>query len=126
MVQADISQLSGECNTWRESLRSFRDEINHFKPRLQHVANKNLSKEQLKDVEHYHNQFHIQLINIHDLKQSIKAHDRRVKFEMSANNGQINDDTSAEHERLFEEYQALDQMLQDLRKEFNSFLSLTS
>jgi chromosome segregation ATPase len=126
MVQADISQLSGECNTWRESLRTFRDEINHFKPRLQHVANKNLSKEQLKDVEHYHNQFHIQLINIHDLKQSIKAHDRRVKFEMSANNGQINDDTLAEHEHLFEEYQALDQTLQDLRKDFNSFLSLAS
>ena len=126
MVQADISQLFGECNTWRESLRTFRDEINHFKPRLQQVANKNLSKEQLKDVEHYHNQFHIQLINIHDLKQSIKAHDRRVKFEMSANQGQINDETLAEHEHLFEEYQALDQTLQDLRKDFDSFLSLTS
>lgn len=126
MVQADISQLSGECSTWRESLRSYRDEINHFKPRLQEVANQKLSQEQLKDVEHYHNQFHIQLINIHDLKQSIKAHDRRVKFEMSANNGQINDETLAEHEHLFEEYQALNHTLQNLGKEFNSFLSQTS
>jgi benzoyl-CoA reductase/2-hydroxyglutaryl-CoA dehydratase subunit BcrC/BadD/HgdB len=74
MVTVDISQLSGECNTWRDSLRSYREELNQFKKQLQHTAGKSLSKEQLHDVEHYHNQFHIQLINIHDLKHAIKHH----------------------------------------------------
>jgi chromosome segregation ATPase len=126
MVQADISQLSGECNTWRESLRSYRDEINQMKQNLQKAASQNLSKDQLQDVEHYHNQFHIQLINVHDLKQSIKAHDRRVNFEMAAHSGQLSEDTMAEHEHLFEEYQTLDHTLQALRDEFSSFINRTS
>src|SRR5688500_2866934 len=100
MVQADISQLSGECNTWRESLRSYRDEINQFKQNLQRIAGQALSRDQLQDVERYHNRFHIQLINIHDLKQAIKAHDRRVNFEVTANNGQLNEETIHDHENL--------------------------
>jgi site-specific recombinase XerD len=104
MVTVDISQLSGECNTWRDSLRSYREDLNQLKKQLQQTAAQNLSKDQLHDVEHYHNQFHIQLINVHDLKQSIKTHDRRVQFETAANSGQIAEDTIAEHEKLFEEF----------------------
>jgi hypothetical protein len=125
MVQVDIPQLSGECNTWRESLRQFRDELTQHKNRLQQVAGQPLSKDQLRDVEHLHNQFHIQLINIHDLKQTIKLHDRKLGFEASANNGHVNEDTVAQHENIFEQYQILDQTLQNLRDEFNGFLGRT-
>ena len=77
MVQTDISQLSKECNQWRESLHSLRDEFNKLKHELQNVANKALSKDQLTGLEHYQNQLHIQLINIHDLKQAVKSHDKK-------------------------------------------------
>jgi benzoyl-CoA reductase/2-hydroxyglutaryl-CoA dehydratase subunit BcrC/BadD/HgdB len=126
MVTVDISQLSGECSTWRESLRSSRDELNGLKKQLQKTAGQNLSKDQLPDLEHLHNQFHIQLINVHDLKQSIKAHDRRVQFETAANNGQLTEDTIAEHERLFEEFQSLESTIKNLREEFNDFANRTS
>ena len=126
MVTVDISQLSGECNTWRESLRSYREDLNNLKKQLQHTAGQNLSKDQLHDVERYHNQFHIQLINVHDLKQSIKAHDRRVQFETAANSGQLTEDTIAEHEKLFEEYQSLDNTIKNLRDEFGYFVNRTS
>ena len=126
MVTVDISQLSGECSTWRESLRSSRDELNNLKKQLQQAAGLSLTKDQLHDVEHYHNQFHIQLINVHDLKQSIKAHDRRVQFETTANSGQLSEDTFAEHERLFEEFQSLDSTIKNLREEFGDFVHRTS
>jgi chromosome segregation ATPase len=125
MVQVDISQLSAECNAWREKLRNYREEFSSDETRLRQVAGKPLTKEQLQDVEHLHNQFHIQLINIHDLKQSIKAHDRKMNFERLAFNGSVNEDSFARHENLFEEYQALEQTLQDLRNEFNAFLERT-
>lgn len=125
MVTVDISQLSGECNTWRDSLRSCRDDLNQLKKQLQQTAAQNLSKDQLHDVEHYHNQFHIQLINVHDLKQSIKAHDRRVQFETAANSGQLTEDTIAEHERLFEEFQSLESTIKNLREEFGDFIHRT-
>ena len=125
MVTVDISQLSGECNTWRDSLRSCRDDLNQLKKQLQQTAAQNLTRDQLHDVEHYHNQFHIQLINVHDLKQSIKSHDRRVQFETSANSGQLAEDTIAEHERLFEEFQSLDSTVKNLREEFGDFIHRT-
>jgi len=122
MVQTDISQLTRECTQWRETLHSYRDEFNQLKGQLQLVASKPLSKEQLTDLEHYQNQLHIQLINIHDLKQSVKAHDKRVNFEVSINGGQTTDETYADHENLFEEYQSLEQTLSDLRSDFNRFV----
>jgi chromosome segregation ATPase len=125
MVQVDISQLSGECNAWREKLRTYREEFTNNEARLRQVAGQPLSKEQLQDVEHLHNQFHIQLINIHDLKQAIKTHDRKINFERTAFNGKANEDSQARHEELQDEYQSLEQTLEELRGEFNDFLHRT-
>ena len=123
MVQTDISQLSRECNQWRERLHSYRDEFNQLKSKLQQAVNKSLSKDQLTDLEHYQNQLHIQLINIHDLKQAVKAHDRKVNFEVATNGGQATDEVYADHENLYEEYQSLEQTLNDLRNDLNRFVS---
>lgn len=120
MVQVDISQLSAECNAWREQLRNFRDEFTTDENKIRQVAGKSLSKEQLQEVEHLHNQFHIQLINIHDLKQSIKNHERQLHTESPAS-----EETLGKHETLLEEYRSLGQTLQNLREEFSGFLSRT-
>jgi hypothetical protein len=124
MVQVDISQLTGECNTWRESLRQLRDEFGKDKILLQQAVSPTLSREQLQDVEHLHNQFHIQLINIHDLKQSVKFHERTLSFETNSSEG-LSEQTISNHENLFDQYQTLTQRLEDLRQEFNQFLSRT-
>ncbi len=122
MVQTDISQLSRECNSWRETLRSYRDQFNHSQKRLQQAANHPLPADALQNVEHYQNQFHIQLINIHDLKQAIKSHDRKLNFEL-AGNGHVSEETLTEHEHLYNEYISLEQTLQELSSGFNNFLA---
>ena len=125
MVQVETSQLSGECNTWREKLRHYRDEFSKDKTKLQDAASQPLSKDQLQDVEHLHNQFHIQLINIHDLKHAIKLHERKMIHEKELNAGKLHPETLAEHENLLDQDQSLDITLQDLRDEFDRFLSRT-
>lgn len=121
MVQTDISQMTRECSDWRDSLRSLREQLNENKTQLQHLANRPLSKEQLTEVEHYHNQFHIQLINIHDLKHQIKSHDQRVQFESATHQGQINEETQQVHDNLLEQYHHLEQTLTELRQSFLDF-----
>jgi hypothetical protein len=125
MVQVDISQLTQECNGWREQLRSYREEFTQNEAKLRQAAGQPLSKDQLLNVEHLHNQIHIQLINIHDLKQTIKVHDRKMNFEMSVFNGTANEDTLERHESLQGEYNLLRQTLNELRHEFDDFLSRT-
>jgi uncharacterized protein (DUF342 family) len=125
MVQVETSQLTGECNSWREKLRQYREEFSKNKTKLQEAASHTLSKDQLQDVEHLHNQFHIQLINIHDLKHAIKTHEQKMNYEMNVNKGKLNGETKAAHENLLDQYQSLELTLQDLREEFDEFLSRT-
>jgi DNA-binding GntR family transcriptional regulator len=125
MVQVETSQLTGECNSWREKLRQYREEFSKDKTKLQEAASRTLSKDQLQDVEHLHNQFHIQLINIHDLKHAIKTHEQKMNYEMNVNKGKLNGETMAEHENLLDQYQSLELTLQDLREEFDGFLNRT-
>jgi ABC-type phosphate transport system auxiliary subunit len=123
MVTTEVAQLSKECNAWRETLRSFKDEFGRFKHRLQDMAGRQTHRDVLLEVEHLDNQFHIQLINIHDLKQSIKIHQRQIEAEMAAN-GTVPDEILAHHENLYDDYQQLDNTLQELRQEFGHFSSV--
>ena len=123
MVQVETSQLTAECNAWREALRQYREELTRDKSQLQETARQPLSKDQLQDVEHLHNQFHIQLINIHDLKHGIKVHGKAIEQQMNMYNGQLKEETLAEHENLFDQYQNLYQTLQELRAKLERYLS---
>ena len=123
MVTTDISQLNAECNTWRGQMRKYREEITHLKNQLRQIALKATRYDQLQDVEHYENQFHIQLINIHDLKHSIKVHDYKTSLVNQDSNGKASYLTMAEHEHLFNEYQRLQNLLDELKDRFKQFVS---
>src|SRR3954469_23519274 len=125
MVQTDISQLSTECKDWRQILRNYRDEFQLSKKSLQEICRKTLAKNQLQEVEHFDNQFHIQLINIHDLKHSIKTHERKIEMESSSGEN-INDDIYTIHEELLGEFLSLESTLQELRNDFKNFISASS
>jgi len=125
MVTTEVAQLSQECNAWRETLRSYRDDFGKLKQQLMKIAGHQSLKEDLLQVEHLDNQLHIQLINIHDLKHQIKVHDRKIQVELEQNDGKISDETLAQHESLHDEYQSLEHTLQDIKEEFSLFAART-
>lgn len=120
MVQTEISQLSAECTDWRQILRNYREEFQSCEKALLEMCRKSLTKDHLTQVEHFQNQFDIQLKNIHDLKQIIKIHDRKVQLETSG------EEVYTEHENLLNEFLSLENTLQDLREEFKNFINNTS
>jgi hypothetical protein len=125
MVLTEVSQLSAECAEWRQILRNYREELQDYKKALQETCRKSLSKAQLQEVEHFDNQFHIQLINIHDLKQSIKAHERKIQFETSEG-ANAPEATFAYHEDLLDQFLMQENTLQQLREEFKNFVNATN
>ena len=122
MVLTDVSQLSAECQEWRQILRNYREEFNDCRKALQEICRKTLSKDQLREVEHFDNQFHIQLINIHDLKHSVKKHMQEISYERARNNGAMSDDVLARHEYLYDEFQRLESTLSIISREFDRFV----
>jgi len=121
MVQTEISQFTRECNDWRETLRSHRDELHQMQTTLQKAVNHPLSKEERTELEHLQNQLHIQLINIHDLKHAVKMHDRKLHVEVSGNS-EFSDNVSAYHENLYDSYQTLSTTLSELRNDLDHFI----
>ncbi len=126
MVQVETSLLTEECNNWRAALRQFRGELSNDKLQLQQAVTHPMTNDLLKEVDHLHNQFHIQLINIHDLKQTIKAHVKKIEEEVNEYKGMLNDETIAAHDVLLDRYQSLTSTLTELRNGFSDFLSKTT
>jgi len=124
MVQTEISQLAAEAAEWHQILRNYREEFQLSKRSLQEICRKELNRDQLQEIEHFDNQFHIQLINIHDVKHKIKMHERKVQFELS--NSEISERTYSDHEELLDQFLGLENRLQELREEFRNFVSTTS
>jgi hypothetical protein len=120
MVQTDISQLSAECKEWRQILRNYRDEFRDCETALLEMCKKSLTKDHLTQVEHFQNQFDIQLKNIHDLKLTIKGHERKTEVETAG------EEIYSEHENLLSEFLSLENTLQELREEFKRFINNTS
>ena len=125
MVLTDVSQLSAECQEWRQILRNYREEFQDCRKALQETCRKTLTKDQLQEVEHFDNQFHIQLINIHDLKQSVKIHERKIQFETSGG-AEASEATFAYHEDLLDQFLMLENTLQQLREDFKNFINATN
>lgn len=76
VTEAQHQTLIGECKEWYDELASYRQKINGLKNELYYFAPGKTDQETRLGIEHFHNQFHIQLINIHDLKHEIKQHIR--------------------------------------------------
>jgi chromosome segregation ATPase len=125
MVQTDISQLASECTEWRQILRNYREEFQDCRKSLQQTCKKSLTKDQLQEVEHFDNQFHIQLINIHDLKQEIKGHESRIQYEASKSEN-VSDELYSHHEELLDQFISLENTLQELREDFKNFINGTN
>ncbi len=123
MVQTDVPQHSLECSQWREKLHSYREEFNQLKSRLEQAALNATSPQQLSELEHFQNQLHIQLINIHDLKQAVKANEKFVSNGMQKNNGDYSGYSFADHDNLGKEFNGLEQTLHELRGGLTDFLN---
>ena len=122
VITTEVGQLAGECHLWMDMLRAFRDKFQNQKSILPHLAADQTHRDVLIEIEHLDNQLHIQLINIHDLKQNIKKHMHKIGTGRLKKNGHIPDDILARHEFLYDEYQGLETTLHIIAREFDRFV----
>jgi hypothetical protein len=96
VTEAQHKTLIDECKQWYAVLALYRDTVT--------------------GIEHYHNQFHIQLINIHDLKHEIRFHineaDRHPNF-----------GHRIPHHHIKEKFDLLIADLDKLEEDFHQFIS---
>lgn len=118
VTTTDHQALLTECSQWRENLRRYREDLTGLRNQLYMVAAGKTNPDYLKEVEHYHNQFHIQLINIHDLKHSIRHHIREAEHHPNFGH-------KIPHHNVELQYQSLTADLDRLKNNFKNFINMT-
>ncbi len=116
LTETQPQQLLDEAKKWIEHLVTYVASINELKNKFYKWAAGKSGHDVLVQIEHFHNQFHIQLINLHDLKHSIKGHMQVVKLYADA-------DHSSQHQQLEDQYNFLVNDLDHLQTDFIAFIS---
>lgn len=123
MVSTAPAQMHKESDSWRMNLRSFRSDFNQLREQLQQVAQDVTDQEVLMEVEHFHNQFYIQLVNIHELNHALKIHEQKLSYDSRPSNGLPTDRSHEDHEGLSDRYHTLRETMNDLKDDFAYFVN---
>ena len=116
LTETQPQQLLDEAKKWVDHLVTYVEGINESKTKFYKWAAGKSNRDELMQIEHFHNQFHIQLINLHDLKHAIRHHMKEVKLGTDA-------DHTAQHQQLEDQYNFLVNDLDNLKAEFTTFIA---
>lgn len=123
MKTEKIYTQHGENKEWMNSVAFYRDEIKVMESRLKEVAAKNTSKEVLKQVEHFQNQFAIQKNHLDELNHEIHLSNDLLGKEIKKNPTALEHRKIKDHSTARNEMQAFEKLYSPLKAEFNTFIS---
>lgn len=123
MSYTNISHLGNTQSEWMKSLDFYEKDLGILDKRLVEVARKNTGDEAAKGIEHFQNQFDIQLQNISDLKHRIQSNNHQAATDVKRHGGHINEQVVDNKEMIGTDMVTLEKTIKELRQEFNVFLS---
>jgi len=112
-----------ENETWMNNVAFYRDEISIMQGRLQELASKNTSRDVLKQVEHFQNQFIIQKQRLDELKHHINLSNDALSGEIAKTQTVLENCKVKDHAEARKDMHAFERLYAPLKKEFNTFLS---
>jgi len=121
--QVLIGDLHFEHALWINQLNFYEEEITIFNKRLEDVVRKSMHKDALKNLEHFQNQYIVQMDVIHGLKHKVRTHGRNMNrndrnLPLESDNKYLGD-----HAYLQSEMQGIVTIYDGLKREFMHFLA---
>ncbi len=122
-VNYHFSHVANEHREWLRGIEFYQYEIDVLKKRLAEVSQDYTQSEVKAQVEHFENQFHIQLNNLSELKGYVKKHERHIDKDIEDHAQHLSKETLEEHDQTRDKYYSLERVINQLRHEFNVFLA---
>lgn len=120
-----LNDLHTENSDWISEFNLLKDQIASFRQRLSEVASANNKNEVLAHVEHFQNQFIVQRNTLDELKHQVKAEENELAS-MAAQTPEVSHRIRlSDHEELREKVISFEKVFNDLKTEFEQFLSKT-
>ncbi len=120
-----VAHCGTDHAAWLKSIAFYEGELDILKERLLEIASKNTGVEVMTQVEHFQNQFIIQRNNLDELKHQIAEHDLLVSQDARQHSGKMDTTNAAVHNSVSAAFGKTEEIINNLRKEFNQFLSRT-
>ncbi len=120
-----VAHCGTDHAAWLNSIAFYEGELDILKERLLEIAQKNTAVEVMAQVEHFQNQFIIQQNNLDELKHQVHAHESMVAQDARKHSGKMDTSNAAVHNEVKAAFIKTEEIINDLRKEFNQFLSRT-
>ena len=123
MSFSNITQITTEHSEWLKGLDFYKEDIHILEHRLAEIVAKNTSFEARQGVEHFQNQFLIQLNNIDELNHKVREQNSFFARSPLVVEEIVENEKLADHENLKDEYIFFEKIMKELRQEFNIYLS---
>lgn len=112
-----------EHQNWKSELAFWKDELKSFNNRLSEMITRWTSKEELKQLEHYQNEFILHGGVIEDLQETIEEHEASMAGHSKMGIESMDVALAKKHLEFRDRIQTQRQIYADLKKEFFSFLT---
>ncbi len=123
MTYTTVSKCSNDHSTWLKELDFYNEELSLLEKRLMEIANKNNGKEVMAEVEHFQNQFIVQRNNMDMLQHNVKEHNNKVAEDAKEHAGKMEVSREHDHNALKDQIEMFEKVFNELRHEYNRFLS---
>lgn len=123
MSYLTVSHSNTKHQEWLHSLDFYDSELDILEKWLAEIVKKNKKTEVLKGVEHFQNQFIIQRNNIDILSHNINEHMYKSTANEMSYSLQTEKVLALEHEQLEDQFKMFEKVVNELRKEYNLYLS---
>lgn len=125
METKKVYDLHEENKEWLNKLAFYKDELKVMQNRVSEIASKNSAKDVLASVEHFQNQLIIQRNSIDELAHSINDHETYLVNRAKENPTAIDHRSVNDHPKMRDSFNSFEKVINELRKELNTFLSKT-
>lgn len=123
MTYTTVAHCGTDHSQWIKGLEFYDEELDTLEKRLMEIVQKNNGSEVMASVEHFQNQFMVQRNNIDELLHAIHEHDKTVAKEAQDHAGKMRATEVDHHNQLKEQVESFEKIFNDLRHEYNRFLS---
>ena len=123
MSYTSVTHFSPGHLEWLKRMDFYEGEFDILDKRLEEIVNKNNKEETVTWVERFKNQFAMQRNNIYELRRGIQELAGRVSEDAKNHAGKMETRFVREHRQLNDEIKDFEKIVNDLRHNFNVFLS---
>ena len=126
MIQDTLSptlNIASEKSSWLRGIEFYEDEIKIMHKRLSEISLANTAREVKKKVEQFQNQFNVHEEQLRKLRHAVNGHAVKIASDFEHHNGQVERATVSEHDTMRDDYVNTEKLFNEMRHDFNRFLS---